>query len=347
MKKLVFFSVIISFGIGNILNAQGGLLRKVTNSVSNEILAKPEKEILEPEPACASDQAVLMLDMAKLQLDYHEVAISVLNDGRILAHAKEKDEYYVVKDGVTAGPYKSGDSRIADFQPANIDDSNVEGFIAKHKPYISRSGERLIITFGGKKYGPYDKITDFVVTKSKDKFAAFVMENMLMTDDQGEKMEEAMNNAKSDQERMEIGMKYAQMMSEKMQEGGGIESTQVKLVSNIPNTSYDVIKSGGASLNGNIKFDDILLTTGERLIDLHGNTVLNLTSEAYGAKDLFVNSDNTRYVYYKFGKLTFSDNTSLTDLFNPHLVKPDGKVYLSYMYYSPKKNALMQHKIAF
>ena len=66
-----------------------------------------------------------------------------------------------------------------------------------------------------------------------------------------------------------------------------------------------------------------------------------------GLKDLFVNSNNTKYAFYNSGTLTFSDNTTMTDLFNPYLVKADGKVYLSYMYYSPKNNAIMQHKIPF
>ena len=75
--------------------------------------------------------------------------------------------------------------------------------------------------------------------------------------------------------------------------------------------------------------------------------VLTLKSESIGAKDLFVNTTNTKYAFYNSGTLTFSDNTTLTDLFNPHLVKVDGKVYISYMYYSPKRNAIMQHKIPF
>ena len=37
----------------------------------------------------------------------------------------------------------------------------------------------------------------------------------------------------------------------------------------------------------------------------------------------------------------------MSDLFNPHLVKVGGQVYIAYMYYSPKRNSLMQCKIPF
>ena len=75
--------------------------------------------------------------------------------------------------------------------------------------------------------------------------------------------------------------------------------------------------------------------------------LFTLKQEAIGAKNLFVNSNNTKYAYYNSGTLTFSDNTTMTDLFNPYLAKTDGKIYLNYMYYSPKNNAIMQHKIPF
>jgi hypothetical protein len=73
--------------------------------------------------------------------------------------------------------------------------------------------------------------------------------------------------------------------------------------------------------------------------------VLKVKPEFAGANNLFVSSSNAIYAYYNYGTLTLSDNTTLTDLFDPYLMKADGKVYLAYMYYSPKKNAIMQCKI--
>jgi hypothetical protein len=66
------------------------------------------------------------------------------------------------------------------------------------------------------------------------------------------------------------------------------------------------------------------------------------------AQSVFINTGNTKYAYETYGELSFSDGSpKLSDMFNPHLVKEDGKVYLAYMYYSPKKNSLMQCRIEF
>ena len=43
----------------------------------------------------------------------------------------------------------------------------------------------------------------------------------MVTEDQGKKMEEAMKNAKTDQERMDIAMKMSQQMQNQMMQGGG------------------------------------------------------------------------------------------------------------------------------
>ena len=351
MKKAIILSLAISLITGNYLIAQSGLLNKVSNTVSKEVLGKTEtsdKAKIEPEPSCASDQAVKAMDLGgKLEIDYRELSISILSDGRILARALGSEEYYVAKDGVTTGPFKVGDPQIADFVPKEIDDKTEAGFLAKNKPYITKSGDKYLITFAGKKYGPYARIDNFTLSKSKEKFAALATENVLVTEDQGKKMEEAMENAKSDEERMELAMEYAQQMSEVMTQEGGMESTQAKLVTNIPNAKYDLLKAGGGTLNGNLKYDDILVWAYDKIIDLQMNVILKIKPEAVGAKDFFVNTNNTMYAYYNYGTLTFSDNKTMTDLFNPYLAKKDGKVFLTYMYYSPKNNAVMQHKIPF
>ncbi len=351
MKKAIILSLAISLITGNYLIAQSGLLNKVSNTVSKEVLGKTETSDnakTEPEPSCASDQAIKAMDLGgKLEIDYREISISILSDGRILAQAHGTDEYYVAKDGVTTGPFKAGDPQIADFVPKEIDDKTEAGFLAKNKPYITKSGDKFLITFAGKKYGPYARIDNFTVSRSKDKFAAFATENILVSEDQGKKMEEAMENAKSDDERMELAMEYAQQMSEVMTQEGGLESTQAKLVTNIPNAKWDIQSGAGGTLNGEMKYDDILIYAYDKIIDLQMKVVLKIKPEAMGAKDFFVNTNNTIYAYYNSGTLTFSDNKTMTSLFNPYLVKKDGKVFLTYMYYSPKNNAVMQHKIPF
>jgi hypothetical protein len=348
MKKIICFSVVISFVMLTQLTAQSGFLKKVTKSVTKEVLGTPDKSDQQPEPMCASDQAVIAMDLGgKLQIDYRELFISILSDGRILAQHTGTKEYYVGKDGVTTGPYKEGDPEIADFVPAEGDGNEVESFIARNKPYISKSADKLLITFGGKSYGPYAQINDFAVTRSKEKFVAVVVETLAMTEDQGKKMEEAVKNARTDQERMEIAMKYGQQMQQNMMKGGGPNSIQPKLVSNDRNATYDPLKSVGASLSGDIKYDEIVLVAYDKILDMQGNTIRTLDRDDIGAKPLFLNSDNSRYAVYKSGTLSFSDNKTMSELFNPHMIKTEGKVWLAYLYYSPKRNAIMQHKIPF
>jgi hypothetical protein len=112
MKKSILFFLPICLIIGNPVNGQGGLLKKVSKSMTNELLGKPREgsknnNINQPEPACACNQPEVVMDMGgKLQLDYGELTISISDDGRILAQHIGTDDYYIVKDGVTQGPYK-------------------------------------------------------------------------------------------------------------------------------------------------------------------------------------------------------------------------------------------------
>ncbi len=348
MKRdlLLFISLILI--ISNSANAQfGRLVNKVANSVTRELTGKPEvKKDLAPEPACACDDAILILDLGgKLQIDYAELSITVGEDGNILARDINSDSYYIVKNGVTEGPYKSDDPLLAEFSKPD-DSEDKDFFLKKYKSYITRSGDKYTINFGGKKYGPYSLISSFIVTKTKDKFVAVVTENVMVTVDQGKKMQEAMDNAKTDQEKMDISMKYAQEMQQKMLQGGGPTSMVPKLITNIPNATYNPTNTGGV-LNNTFKYDDILLYDYQAVKDLQGKTIITIDPSNYGTMDLFVNTSNTRYASYNDGVLTFSDKTKLTQLFAPHLIKADGKIWLAYMYYSPKKNAIMQCKLLF
>jgi hypothetical protein len=357
MKKSLFLILIISLltaGL-SVSGQKGGLLKKVTKSMTNELLGKPagatnntNKNSNQPEPSCACDQPEVAMDMGgKLQLDYTELNISMSDDGRILAKMRYSEDYYIVQNGITTGPVKPGDSRLKGFNIEQPDDTK-EKSAWDNNEYISKSGDKFLITFGGKTYGPYAMISHFVVTKSKDRFAAMVIENLVITDDQGKKMDQAIKNAKTEQEKMDLAMQYTQQMQQKIMQAGGAAGISPKLITNIPNATWDIQKSAGGSLNGNIKYDDILLISYDKVINLQMKVVFMLKPEAIGNQYLFVNTDNTKYAYYTYGTLNFSDNSNtISELFNPHLIKINGQVYLAYMYYSPKKNAIMQCKIPF
>jgi hypothetical protein len=349
MKKPILLLLAICLFFFNPVNAQ---ISRFVNKVTNDVLGKPETasntQKQQPEPKCACEQPELIFDLGgNLKLMYSEIKISMKDDGSILVKDIVNSNFYIVKNGVTQGPIKAGDPKLAGFDNIDESDKPKETSLWANNEYISKSGEKYLIKFGGKTYGPYGEIREFKVTKSKEKFAAFVVENVLMTEADNKKMEQAIKNAKTDQEKMELSMQYSQQMMQKMQQGGGAMSTMPKLVTNTGDVTFDPTKSHMGNLNGDIKFDEIFMVVSNEIIDLKGNVVLTLSPEASNSKNLFINTPNTKYAYYNYGTLTFSDGTTMSDMFNLRWLKVDGKVYLAYMYYSPKRNAIMQCKILF
>ncbi len=353
MKKPILFLLAIFIFFGNPVNAQAGrLLKKVTKSVSNSITGTPDSDSKaskeEPEPKCACDQPESILDLGgTLELMYSEISVSVRDDGAILIKDRISGDYYIAKDGASQGPIKAGDKRLAGFEGVDAADAPKGTNAWANNEYISSSGEKYLIKFNGKSYGPYSQIREFKIAKSKDKFAAVVIENIPVSEAEGKKMDDAIKNAKTEQEKRDLAMQYTQQMMKKVQEGGGPMSTMPKLVTNIPGVTYDPLRSVGGTLNNNIKYDDILFKTSDKVIDLSNKVLLTLKPEAQNTESLFVNTDNTSYAYYNYGTLTFNDGTVMSELFNPHLIKADGQVYIAYMYYSPKKNSILQCKIPF
>ncbi|MGC1390075.1 MAG: hypothetical protein WA816_03485 [Bacteroidales bacterium] len=349
MKKSILFSLAICILFLNPVNAQVG---RLLNKVTDKALGKPKESSgtakQQPEPKCACEQPELILELGgTLKLMYSEITINIKDDGSILVKDIITGNFYIVKDGNTQGPIKAGDQRLTGFDNVESADAAKSATLWADNEYISKAGEKYMIKFGGRNYGPYGQIKEFKVAKSKEKFAAIVVENIPVSESDGKKMEEAIKNAKTDQEKMDLSMKYAQEMQQKMIQGGGPMSLIPKLITNIPGATYDPLKSVGGTLNSNIKYDDILFSTYDKVIDLSNNVLLTLKSDASGAKDLFVNTANTKYAYYNYGTLTFSDGAVLSELFNVHWIKVNGQAYLAYMYYSPGRNAIMQCKIQF
>jgi hypothetical protein len=348
MKKSVVFSVLFCIIFITPSGAQvGKFLKNVKNSVASDLLGGDKNSSKPgPEPPCACDPSVLIIDLGKYMLGYTELNISVLSDGRVLIQDKMNASYYIVKDGVTEGPILQEDQRVKQFEKVVAEDDEKKGMEMMYKDFIAKQGEKYIIKFGGKTYGPYGMISQFAVSRSKDKFAAFVTENVVVTAAEGEAMEKAMNNAKTEQEKMELSMKLAQEMQNKMMSGGGPSAMTPKIVSNASEGSPDFLTIAGGYLNANIKYDDIMVVVQNRIVDLQGKTVFTFPAGTVPA-DFFLNADNSKSATYSYGTLTITDGRKLSELFNPQLMKVDGKILLAYMYYSPKKNAIVQCKIPF
>jgi hypothetical protein len=141
-------------------------------------------------------------------------------------------------------------------------------------------------------------------------------------------------------------MKYAGQMQQKMVAAGGPAGIMPKLVTSMPDANFQPMNDG-TGLYDRMKYDDVLSLKYDQLVDLKGNKIISIKPQHAAAKEVFVNSTNTKYAWYDYGTLNFSDGTTLSELFNPHLLKADGKVYLAYLYYSPAKNAIMRCKILF
>jgi hypothetical protein len=360
MKKNLLFLITICIFLGSPVNAQvNRLLNKATKSVEDKIDGKPAESSKntnkEPEPKCACEKPELVVDLGKLKLMYSELSILLNDEGAILLSSRYSKDYYISKDGVTQGSFKYGDPHLAGFDvPDNSMAPDNRG--SEEKPavdpwannqYISKTGEKYLIKFAGKSYGPYATIQQFKVNKSKDKFAAIVIQTIPVSEADGKKMQKEIDNAKTDQEKQELAMKYNQQMMKNMMEGGGPSSTLPKLVTNVEGTTYDLIKSQGGILNSDIKYDDILFKSSTKVVDLSNNVLFDLKQDAQGSASFFINTANSKYAWYNSGTLSFSDNQVMSDLFNPHLVKTNGVVNLAYMYYSPKSNAIMQCKMPF
>jgi hypothetical protein len=229
-----------------------------------------------------------------------------MDDGSFLLRDGASDKFYILKGGVTQGPFDQEDPRIAGYQNFDLSGSNQDDALGRYKGILSKSGERYLIKMGGKTYGPFIDIQNFTVSRSGDKFGVVAY------------------------------------VPDKNYEGG-----VPKFITNIPNVTVDVINTMNAYMCGGIKYDEILVVMEDRIINLQGKTLFTIKPEMTNCDNLFINTSGTKYAYYDFGTLTFSDKTSLPYTFNPYLVKVGGTVFLAYMYYSPKRNAIMQCKIPF
>lgn len=345
MKKTIFLLLTLCLIGASPVYGQG-LLKKVTNSMKDELLGT-KKGNTDPEPACACSDAeqVVGLSNGSHQLDYKETEISTMDDGSLLMKNRMSGEYYIYKDGVTTGPIPEGDPRLTGFTEINNGNDANAAMLVRYKDYISKSGEKYLITFGGKKYGPYAAIYSFYITKSKEKFAAKVVDNIAVTESDGKKMDAAIKNAKTEQEKMDLAMQYSQQMQQKIMESGGAEGISQKIVSNVPGALTGLTSAMNGIINANAKYDDIVEISLTKVNDLTGKTLITLKQEDALPTNIFVNTANTKYAIYNYGAMTISDGTTYTDIFNPHLIKTGSQVYLAYMYYSPKKNAIMQCKI--
>ena len=120
MKKSIILLITLSILYAVPANAQGGLLKKVTGAMKDELLGTNKSgnsKNQAPEPSCACDAPEVVLDLGgKVKLNYSEIAICTKDDGSLLVQDRVTGNYYIVKGGVTQGPIQAGDARITGFR---------------------------------------------------------------------------------------------------------------------------------------------------------------------------------------------------------------------------------------
>jgi len=351
MKKTLILTLLFFLFSVSYTNAQlSKFVKNVKNNVQKDLLGGQDQNSGKktmPEPACACTDAQIILDLGgKLKIDYSEISITSGEDGSILVQDRVNSNYYIIKDGVTRGPYAKGNPALNDYGVTSDDNNKASDLTSKYKDFITKTGDKYMIAFLGKNYGPYAIISQFVVTRNKDKFAAIVIENLAVTEEMGKRMEAEGKNAKTDEEKMALSMKFAQEVQDNMR-GKNLNSTMPKLITSIPDANIDAMTTTSGQLKSNYKYDDILVWKYDKITDLKGNFIITPPQGGAMSENFFISSDNSRYATYDYGTLTFNDKSKLTDLFDVHWLVAAGKSYLAYMYYSPKRNALMQCKIPF
>jgi hypothetical protein len=355
MKKTLLLSVI--FLLAGALNytsqAQlGGLLNKVKNKVVDKALGndsgKTGSQAKDPDCATTNDKVVFEFDKG-YKVDMTEITVCIQN-GDILLFNKINSKYFVKKRNSESpeGPYEADNSEVTRFNcNSTVSSNDKKDFSLIYPEFVSRSGEKFLIKFGGKSYGPYAVILNFVVSDLKSKFVAQVIPDMMFTEKESKELEKESKNADNMtmEQKMALGRKVQEQMLQKAASGNPMDF-QLKVISNVSGVNSNL----GATVmySSFIKYDDIVCLGNGQIMDLTGKTIFTYDIQKVNPNDgLWLSSDNTRYVTYSYGLLKFSDGKECNQVFSPWLVKEGDKLFLNCLYYSPKRNAIMQISTAF
>lgn len=342
MKKLLFIAALAFLFVLPAKAQLGKAISKLQNKVESEILGENNKQ---PEPDCACSNALTVFKFTdKFKINYNESEICVNEDGRILLMSKEGTDpkYFISENGIISGPFDAENSRVKQFAcfGNKMEVSNNE--------FVRKQGDKLLIIFNGKTYGPFAEIQSFAVTHSKKKFVAIAVKNSMTAGMDYKAIEEKMKNA-TQAEQMAMAMEMSQKMQQQMMQqsasGEGFDMSP-KLVTNIEGIDWNPMF--GMQISTNIKYDDICLVQYNKITDLNGKTILDLKENINTTgENLWIKGDNSRYAWFDYGVLQFSDGKKFEKVFSPGIMK-EGKVeYIRYMYYSPGDDAIKMCKISF
>jgi hypothetical protein len=341
----IILLILVASTLDMTVSAQlGGLMNKIKKEVANKVLGTSGDV---KDPACATNDAVVIYKFARDEkIAMNEVSFCHTSKGAILIQNKMSKAYYVIMNGKQSGPFPDGDPALNEFGYCSQRMQDTDDVTVKYNGFVFRQGDRYVIRFAGKTYGPYDQILSFTVSSLQDKFVASVYEKMLKESDLGDmsKFEKEIENAKTDAERTQLAMQMSQKVSAAMIQKGGM-STGPQVVSNIPDVNWNPLL---CTTNSDIKFNDIVEVTMSDIKDIRGNDLYTFKSNEIGLYEKFwLNNDNSQWAGYSNGKITFSGGKEINEVFSPYIDQFDGKTFLTYMYFSPVKEAIMQVRIPF
>ncbi len=351
MKKSVF--VLVAMFLCGMMSMDagaqlGGLMNKVKNKIVDKALGNDSGSKSGPEakePDCASEDAKMVFEFDKgYKIALNEITICI-QDGDMLLFSKLNNKYFIRKKNsdTPEGPFEAGDPQVTRFicnETESSGSGETKDFSQAYPDYIIRVGDKFQIRFGGKTYGPYAVIENFLLSSLKTKFVAQVIPDVMFTEKEGAMLEKEAQNAKTLAQQMEMARKMQDKMMQKATSGDPMDFG-MKVVSNIPGVSESVDMT--SILSNTIKFDEIVMVGIDKITDLSGNTLFSFDPQKVNPYDgLWLSSDNKRYASYNYGILKFSDGKECHEVFSPYITKDNGKTVLNYLYFSPKHNAIMQ-----
>jgi hypothetical protein len=206
----IILLILVASTLDMTVSAQlGGLMNKIKKEVANKVLGTSGDV---KDPACATDDAVVIYKFAKDEkIAMNEVSFCHTSKGAILIQNKMSKAYYVIMNGKQSGPFPDGDPALNEFGYCSQRTQDTDDVTVKYNDFVFRQGDRYVIRFAGKTYGPYDQILSFTVSSLQDKFVASVYEKMLKESDLGDmsKFEKEIENAKTDAERTQLAMQMS------------------------------------------------------------------------------------------------------------------------------------------
>lgn len=356
MKKWIVFimSLFLSILTSPEATAQlGGLMNKVKNRIVEKALGTDQGSSAEQnaavgkEPDCASEDARVVFEFDKgFKIAMNEMSLCI-QDGDILFFSKLDKKYFVRKKGSDSpeGPFGADDPAVTRFVCNDSGSGGSSDFSEAYPEFITRSGEKYLIRFGGKNYGPYAVIQNFVVSSLKTKFVAMVIPEVMFSEQEGALMDQEAKEAKTMGQQMELAKKIQDKMARKAVSGEPQEYG-LKLVSNVQ--GLDESLGMAAQLSSLVKYDEIVWIGTGKIMDLAGKTIFTYDPQEIDPNGgLWLSSDNKKYATAAPGLLRLSDGRECSDVFSPFILKEKDNVTLNYLYYSPGKNAIMQASMPF